>query len=199
MRVNVQRRPRIVGALMAAALAASLLAGCSAVSPLADDDTAWVEPGWMAQLRQDKEEHQNQWLSCLEEHGLQGTALAAGDVVVQHQVPTPAGLDELTSAAMMDCSERLGGLSWFTLDIDEAAYERMLESRACLMALGHPVPEPPTLEVWVQDHGLWNPHGKVYDNRLAETGESWTHTSWVQLNADCPQPGPATFDVSGLS
>lgn len=196
--MSTQRRVRSTTAAIALLLTGAMMTGCTAVDSDADHDAAWVEPGWMAQLRQDKEEHQLEMLACFGEQGVQATALAAGDVVVTHESPSPAGVLELIDEAMMACHEQVGGLSWFSLAIDDAAYQRMLDSRACLIAHGNMVPEPPSLDVWTQDGGLWNPHGQVYDNRLAETGESWTQTEWAQLNTACPQPGPAVFDVSGL-
>jgi hypothetical protein len=53
--------------------------------------------------------------------------------------------------------------------------------------------------VWIEDGSTWSPHREAYDNRAALSGAPrWTRDEWSQLNHDCPQPGPYTFDVAGL-
>lgn len=65
MRGSIRR----AGVLIAAASCAVLM-GCSApddgVPALAD----WAEPGWMAQVRQANEAHQNAMIACHAEYGL---------------------------------------------------------------------------------------------------------------------------------
>ncbi len=155
----------------------------------------------MAQFRQDMESFQLELVACYDEHGVTVTPSPSGGVdlpVVTN--PAPPGLEELIDTAIAACMERVGVFGWMALPLDEDAHQRMLDSRSCLIAHGHEVPQAPPFEVWVEGLGEWNPHGMVYDARpFSEAGPRWTASQWAHLNQMCPQPGPMVFGVAGLS
>jgi len=149
----------------------------------------------MAQFRQDVEAFQLAYLACYAEHDI----IAPGDPTGWPELTwdvTEIGRQEIIEQAIADCGARLGTLDWFDQPLDATRYQRMLDSRECLIADGHDVPPAPSQDVWIEQGGQWNPHGEVYD-ALVNSGQRVTAAMWAQMNEECPQPGPA-FGVSGF-
>lgn len=197
MPMKGRRRVAAVGLVLTAALTAGACSGESGAA--GDGSPLWVEPAWMAQFRQDMEAWQLEEIACYVEHGVAATPAPSGGV----QLPiitlgeSPAGMSDLIHYAMYACYARVEQLSWWRLPLDEAAHQRMLDSRECVIAHGYFVPEPPTYEVWREGGGGWLPHEFAFDAGRA-AGMEWTASAWSDLNRACPQPGPKTFGVSDL-
>lgn len=129
----------------------ALLGGCSGSAP-APEVSAYVEPGWMAQARQQVEEYQSAMLACLAEHGVQGIVAIGGPVatggVTDADGNLPAGVQELQEAASKDCNGRVALPALWSAPADDAAYQRMLQVRECVLAQGYEVGEAPSEETW---------------------------------------------------
>jgi len=114
--------------------------------------------------------------------------------VLPHPAP-PEDVERLDNAVNA-CWEQLGLFSWAALPVDEAAYQRMVKSRECLIAHGFDVASPPTVDEWISGGGAWNPHSAAWDE-LGAAGLSRDESVWVEMNEACPQPGPMIFSVTG--
>lgn len=200
---NVSRKgwARSCSLLSATAIAViTMFSGCVTDSEQGASAGDWVEPGWVAQFRQDMEEDANAWIACFAEHGVEAVMGPSFTVGIPGPYPTPPGWTELLDQANDVCWERLGQHRWHRVPIDAAAYQRMLDSRDCLIAHGHEIPEPPAMEVWIEGDGQqwdrWNPHREWYEARPSLP--RLTAVEWAELNDQCPQPGPFVFGMSGL-
>lgn len=153
----------------------------------------------MASFRQDMEEWQLEQMACFAERGVTVTPAASGGVhlPIVNLIADPPGTQDLIDEAMWDCSELVGRFDWWQVPLDEDVYQRILESRECVIAHGYEVPEAPSLEVWQQQGGMWFPHQFAFDVRRAE-GFRWTYSVWAELNRVCPQPGPGIFCPGNL-
>ena len=200
---NVSRegRARSCSLLGAITIAVTVMfSGCATASEADASVGGWVEPGWMAQFRQEMEEDANAWVNCYAEFGVEayiGPSFMVSFPTDYTYDPTLPARNELRNKAGMECFERLGQMRWWDVAIDADAYRRMLDSRDCLIAHGHEVPEPPAMEVWIEGGGFWNPHGEWFDARTRDVG-LMTATEWNEVNETCPQPGPMMFGVGGL-
>ena len=178
------------------------LGACASQADAVDFEAIWVEPGWFAQYRQDLEEHALLYTACFAEHGIETTIGGTGlpeFPVLDLLDPASEALGALFTYAGYDCFHRYGMLSWWSMPVDAQAYQRIIDSRSCLVALGYDVPEAPPLEIWLEMDGDWNPHGELYDFRpLQPGGRGWTEGEWFFINERCPQPGPVPFHVGGL-
>ncbi|MCL1899092.1 MAG: hypothetical protein FWG11_00970, partial [Promicromonosporaceae bacterium] len=127
-----------------------LLTGCR--DGAVDDGAGftWQEPAWVAQFRQDQEEFQLAQIACWAEFGFDKVNDPAGGVMLaDFDAEQPPGWFELFESAGFECLERTKHLAWaLPLPFDEEAYQRVLDTRDCLLAHGHHVSEPPTFEVW---------------------------------------------------
>ena len=181
-----------------------MFSGCATASEADASVGGWVEPGWMAQFRQEMEEDAIAWVNCYAEFGVEAfigpsfMVLFPSDYVND---PTLPARSELRAKADMECFERLGQMRWWAVEIDVDAYQRMLDSRDCVIAHWPdvPIPEPPSAEAWIEDHGQWNPHRQWFhamgqDRSLPRV----TQTVWNELNDICPQPGPFIHGMFGL-
>ena len=164
---------------------------------------SWVEPGWMAQARQELEEYQGATLSCLAEHGTEGEVMIGGAVAGVPQTAAdgavPPGAQELVDEALVICSEQVPIPSLWTTPADEAAYERVLDVRQCIIAQGYDVEEPPSSETWIEDvsdDGLgWGPYDRLSPN---PEGTGLPYDELAALMEECPQSGHGmTFASSG--
>ncbi|MCL1899578.1 MAG: hypothetical protein FWG11_03490, partial [Promicromonosporaceae bacterium] len=108
-----------------------------------DEALAWVEPAWMASFRQDMEEWQLEQMACFAERGVTVTPAASGGVhlPIVNLIADPPGTQDLIDEAMWDCSELVGRFDWWQVPLDEDVYQRILESRECVIAHGYEVPE----------------------------------------------------------
>ena len=193
------RLPRRVVVTSAVVGAVGLLGACGQGATADGGPGGWAEPGWVAQFRQEMEEDQAAWIACYAEFGVEASADPSGGVSLPIiEGPVPPGLLELWEDAGMECFARLGQFRQWALPLDGAAYQRMLDSRACLVAHGHDVPEAPAEEVWIEEGGDWTPHGEWLESRLLVTTPRLTAAEWAELNEQCPQPGPRTAGISGL-
>ena len=148
----------------------------------------WAAPGWMAQVRQQNEEFQNAMLACYAEHGLTAVRTMAGGVMFVNVPQDPATL-QVHDEAAEDCNARVP-LPGHKLDetLDDAAYQRMLDLRACIVAHGFEVSEPPSAQVWQDGRTVfdaWNPYAELINGP-----GSLDQATIFALEADCPQPGP---------
>jgi len=72
--------------------------------------------------------------------------------------------------------------------VDAAAYQRMLQTRECLIAHGYAIPDPPSEVAWIDAgmYGAWNPYvefiGSGAQYKIPEA-------TLFALDAACPQPG----------
>lgn len=197
MRHELDRQAHRGNVILAIAVVAGLvgLAGCSATGEPDKTVPAWVEPGWMAQVRQQNEEHNNAMIVCFAEYGI-GVVAGIGAPGVVFLSPTgddgqlPPGFEDVLRAAADDCNARIPLPDHADVHVfDDAAYERMLDTRACLIAHGYDVPEPPSLETW-KDSDLmtgWNPYIVTFSGAV---GAQITDDEMRSLNEDCPQSGP---------
>ncbi len=147
----------------------------------------------MAQVRQENEEYQSAMVSCYAEYGITGTKSMAGRVLIvftDADGGPPPGIDAVLEVMADDCNARVP-LPEHSIDktLDEAAYGRLLDTRACIIAHGYDVPEPPSFATW-RDSGLqwaWNPYTAVFGG---SSGASATDEELRALDIACPQGGP---------
>ena len=142
----------------------------------------------MAQARQEVEVYQNAMISCLEEFGVRGIATIGGTVgtggLVDDDGLQPAGAEELRSKAFDECHDRVPAPHLWDAPLDRNSYDRVIESRDCLIAHGIEVREAPTFEVWRDQSVPWSPHEVLYD-LVGQLSDEELHA----LVSACPQPG----------
>ena len=114
--MSPRRSTRVAATVCAAVALGAAMTGCDAAG--SDAGLAWAEPGWMAQFRQDREEHGLLWLACMEEQGVAAEVDVTGAKSVPDVDPVPPGFFELTQAAFTACDEQVGTLSWFAAPLD---------------------------------------------------------------------------------
>lgn len=76
--------------------------------------------------------------------------------------------------------------------LDDAAYERLVDLRECLLAQGYDVPEPPSAEAW-KDSSLesaWNPYEAMFGG---PAGQQIPQDELRSLMVACPQSGPTYY------
>jgi hypothetical protein len=131
------------------------IAGCSlAAEDNAQTTSDWVEPGWMAQVRQQNEEYEASLISCFSEFGLEPVRIIGGGVGF---VDIPDQMDALMESASAECYQRVAAPEHFQIT-DAATYQRMIETRNCIVAHGWDVPEPPSESVWLEQDERWYPY-----------------------------------------
>ncbi|MDR2723284.1 MAG: hypothetical protein LBB54_06125 [Cellulomonadaceae bacterium] len=158
----------------------------------------------MAQSRQEVEEYQAAFLSCLAALGVQGQPTIGG--VVNATVPAKDGKPvpgaiELAEEAMSNCSEHVPEPSLWAAPADRDDYQRMIDVRDCLIAHGFPVPEPPSAEVWLEqrrdsDQIAWSPYTAIFGDDKAGHVEQFSREELTEINVACPQNGTGGFYVS---
>jgi len=141
----------------------------------------------MAAARAETEEYTSRFSSCLDEFGVTYDVAAGGAVTTVTRVDesgqAPPGIAELNTLAMTECDERVPPPSSWSAPADEDAYRRMVDVRNCIVAQGHDLPEPPSLEVWLDQHRPWMP----YEQLTLGFAELQT------LMEQCPQSGTRMF------
>ncbi len=162
-------------------------AGC-AVDDHASAAPEWVEPGWMARARQDVEEYQTAMAACLEDHGVFAHVSVGGPVlpgVTRPQADAEAADFDIEGDAQLACMEVVPEPShWVDLPTSDD-YARMLEVRACIVAHGHELPEPPSVEVWLESQFPWNP----WEVLTGQGGGLSPDADVSALMQACPQSG----------
>lgn len=152
----------------------------------------------MAQVRQQDEEYQSAMLNCYAEHGLKGTkASGAGNVGLRNVFDANGqwlpGMQELVEATAKDCNARVPAPDHYHSGLDDASYQRMLDVRACIIAHGYDVPEPPTAEAWKDSspsESAWNPYEATFGRA---SGVSVSFSEVRSLMDACPQSGPSFY------
>jgi len=172
-------------------LVTGLLAGCAIAAPNGSAQATWVEPGWMAQVRAENEETETKWIDCLASFGIEGTpTVGVGWAVALGHEDDPPEVQALRATASRECREQLGFPQLQSLPVDSQAYERMLDTRECLIAQGFDIPTPPSESAWIDDGGFWNPFEIILDFHSQD---------FDRLNNICPQPGPIMVILMGSS
>lgn len=145
----------------------------------------------MAQVRQENEEYQSGQIACYAEYGLTPVKATGGEVLFafgpDNPRPDDPAWETWFETAAADCNARVP-LPEHSVDktLDASAYERMLDTRACIIAHGYTVPEPPSLETWLDSDmsSAWNPYMYLIP------GKSFTQADLLALDQACPQSGP---------
>jgi len=167
-------------------------------------DPSWVEPAWMTSHRTIGNEYQNSLFDCVI-HELE--LVVPPDVLadlnvrpVRSQIgwdvslmatpnperSTPPDLFDLMGYAEDACRERfprpdMGGFE-ATLEL----YERMLDTRACLIAHGFEMREPPDAETWIALGGTFIPQQQL-PLSVRDSEEV------IYLYEACPASGPVWY------
>jgi len=180
---------RTTNACLAAIVSITALAGCS--SPTAATRAAeWTEPAWFSAARADTAHWRNWWADCLAQHDVQGNEVI-GDGWVE--IITDDNTTEDWSATLV-AFETCGALFdeldqrpiFGNASLDEAAYQRMLDTRECVIHQGFDIPEPPNLEMWIAMQGRWGAFGWINSDLTREEA--------IALNDTCPQVGWGSFN-----
>ena len=146
----------------------------------------WQEPGWMTQARVEVEEYQAAMLSCYDSFGVYArVALGGGSVLpgfdARGLLPDDAeALQEQVFYAQDYCEGRIPSPQLWSTALDEAAYERMLDTVACIIAHGYKIEDPPSMSVWLEQTDTWNPLQVLYNST------SMTDDSLRDLSLACP-------------
>ena len=178
-----------------------LVAACSADSALSPVNADWVEPGWVSQARQEIEEYRTAFVSCIEENGGQADVAIGGNVSIFTQLfdnegrEIPGALD-IASQISDTCSSIPGPVHW-GLPMDDAAYDRMIDVRECIVAHGFEVSQPPTREVWLEQGPsfAWNPYTELFPTF---SQDPLPEDQLIPLLAACPQSGHGFLSVGGF-
>jgi hypothetical protein len=118
--------------------------------------------------------------SCLREEGwspvVEDGGITFGGV--------PVELRETLMEATAECERRIGIPEPRPLDAGELEelYAMHLEALACLRSEGYQLPDPPSLEDYVENQGGWQPHEQVLQLLWTDDAE------WTRLNEVCPRP-----------
>ncbi len=145
----------------------------------------------MAQVRQENEKFQDGQISCYSEHGLKAVKTMGGSVGFV-DLPQDSATQDLLEKAAADCNARFP-LPQHLADktLTDTAYQRMLDTRACIVAHGFDVSEPPTFDTWKDSdwQSAWNPYAE-----LVNATNSLAKDKLFALANACPQSGP-NFEV----
>lgn len=178
-------------AVLVAVAAVFGLTGCTqaeteaAFVPASD----WVEPDWMESARLEVANYHAEMLSCFDEFGVigrpaPGSAMFTGGVI-DADGNRPAEAFEIEQAAWDECEPRVGTPSLWSAPIDTMAYQRMLDTRACLVAHGFEIPDAPSQESWLAMINPWNPW-----SWFARNDSPWLDSQELETLMDrCPQSG----------
>ena len=180
----LQRVSSVSALVLACAVMA--LSGCTG-QDVSAGAPGWVEPTWITQLRQANEEYQSGQIACYAEYGFAAVPDMAGDVGFVN-LPKDQATQDLLGVAAEDCNARVP-LPERSKVLDDAAYQRMLDLRECIIAHGYDVPEPPSAETWKESNPVylaWNPY-QVFEGP-AQT--RLPNDALFALADACPQPGP---------
>lgn len=149
----------------------------------------------MAQVRQQAEEYQSGLIACFNEHGLEPIRHMAGGVGFVNFPQDAASLALLDEVSAV-CNSRVPLPEFAQSEtLDDAAYQRMLDLRQCIVAHGYEIPAPPSAEVWKESspwYDAWNPYEVLTGPGAIKISE----TDLYALAEVCPQPGPNFISVA---
>ena len=114
---------------------------------------------------------------CVADHGFPLTVTGDGTGLTFQAVPPDQ--NQLAQAVLFACKAglRLEKPAPPTVDQLEEAYAYMVAVAHCLEEEGYSVTDPPSVGVYIDSQGYWNP----YDDLVAGLQE------WSRLNQKCPQ------------
>ena len=167
-----------------------LVTACS-TAPSSPAPAAWIEPEWFAEARTDRVYWQDWFNECMAEYGVQSREIiGSGFGSFFSDASTPADVAEAGHAAIQTCGNLLFQQDPQPMFLDEpigeAAYLRMLDTRACVIYHGFDIPEPPPMENWIAMQGRWGAFGVI--------NPSLTREEAIALNDACPQVGWGSFN-----
>jgi hypothetical protein len=187
---------RVLPAAVSLAVVLTVSGGCASADNGLQEETAagqspsagWTEPGWMAQVRQEDEIYQAGMMACYAEYGLSPVTSMGGGVGFVN-LPDDEATSALMDKASADCNARIP-LPSHTVNkaLDDAAYQKMLDTRACIVAHGYEVPDPPSAETWKDSpmFDAWNPYQFLTSSAVPDS-------ELFALDIACPQAGPNTY------
>lgn len=150
----------------------------------------------MAQVRQQDDAYAAAIESCYAEYGLEATRIIGGAVgfvdLMDEDGQMPPGVEDVLEAAAEDCNSRVPLPEHrSSRTLDDALYQRVIESRECIVAHGYDVPEPPSAETWKDsDPNLaWTPYLAMFDG----SGPTIPQDELRSLMDACPQSGPTFY------
>ena len=138
---------------------ALLASGCTGSTNLVEPTPGWETPNWMAEQRRQVEEWDLAMQACFSRLGLEAQISRGGGVFIRtilEEGETDTTM-YLRAAAWRECLDLHGQPAAWTEPADERTFAMMLDVRECLIAHGQTIPEPPALEVWVEQPHPWNP------------------------------------------
>jgi hypothetical protein len=120
--------------------------------------------------------------ACLREHGWPAEIRADGGLSVDSLADDQR---QAFMAARGECEAEIGSLPPAPpLDEEQIRqrYEFLLGARQCLIDLGYPISDPPTVETFIETYatGPWSPFNDLADQTTSEH-------EWLEANERCPQ------------
>lgn len=172
------RPPSSLGGVIAGLV---LLAGCAGTG--APTSTVLDESARPEQSLRDLTHREVMELiaSCLREEGWNPVLTEDGGLRFGG---VPVELRETLREATAECERRIGMPEPRPLDAGELeeVYAMQLEALACVRSEGYQLPDPPSLEAYIESQGRWQPHEQAF--HLLGTDDA----EWTRLNEVCPQP-----------
>jgi hypothetical protein len=150
----------------------------------------------MARARQESDEYDRSLTACFTEFGVESFPIVGGGVATGTTLDAdgnyPPGQEELINTALEECDKRVQPPVSRASSLTPEAYAKTLEVRACVIAHGFELPEPPTLDVWLeQEEFAWNPYTVLMDPTITPKDRQPTRQQLEELTITCPQaPGP---------
>jgi len=162
----------------------------------------WIEPEWMASHRATGQAYQDALYNCIvdelqlarEATGLVLNARPSrwqsgwdiGVFITPDANGTPPETFEIVDGVQDTCRERFPRPDFGGDEANHELYSRMLDTRACLIAHGFEIPDPPPEDTWVSTGGRWTPLERLPQTvQISELGS--------RLMEACPQSGPNWF------
>jgi len=144
----------------------------------------------MAQVRQENEEYQAGQIACYADYGFKAVGTMAGTVVLM-DLPQDPATTKLADQAAAACNAKVPLPEHMdSKALNDAAYQRMLDLRACIIAHGYAIPAAPSEATWEDSspwYSAWNPYS-VFVGPSATL--SLSSDELLALSDACPQPGP---------
>lgn len=143
----------------------------------------------MAQVRQEAEEYQSGQIACYAGYGLTAVKTMIGTVGFV-DLPQDPATQALVDEASADCNARFPLPEFMNNRVlDDAAYQKMLDTRECIVAHGYSVPDPPSAETWKESslETAFNPYNEFING---SSQSAMTPVELFALADACPQAGP---------
>lgn len=158
---------------------------------LPDVPVTTLPPDATRQITATKLEQQRFYADCLNQAGFAAT-VDPNDLTVTS--PIPQGQEDQYWAVTERCREEKFARFPSLADPDPvAAYRAYLYVRACMLANGWPVTDPPSLDTYLETHGAaWHP----YDAVMADP--TFGYEDFQTLEATCPQDLTYLIPTLGL-